>query len=429
MATAAIVRLRPARARSPGFRIRPPMTDCPHPLPLPRPTPVERVEPVLTRTFLLLFLGNILQMGALFALLPVLPLLVVGPLGADGAVVGWVAGLASGTALLLRPFSGWLLDRFGRRPWLLATSALVTAVTFSYMFATSVPVLVAERILHGLAWSVCGISAATVAVDVVPASRRGWGLGLFGMGMPLAMSVGPLLGTWLLHGDRFSDVFLACGVASGLALACYVVADLPVVRNPGARLVLRDMLEPRVYRLFWFMLPLCVGYGGWAAFAPLYAPHVGLESAGPLFASYAVGCLLPRAIGGRWYDRAGPRVPGLFSLGAVLAGWLLLGVLQTEAGALAGAALVGLGFGVLMPVYSAMTADLVEPHRRGAANATTFSSYDLGSALGAVVFGLAVDDAHLHLIFVAAAVLTAGSLGTFAISVLPHFLRWRVRAA
>lgn len=85
-----------------------------------------------------------------------------------------------------------------------------------------------------------------------------------------------------------------------------------------------------------------------------------------------------------------------------------------------------MGFGTLMPVYSAMTMDLVSASRRGAANATTFLAFDIGTGLGSLVAGALVDEAHLPWIFLVAASLTVGSMTFFYLRVLPYFHRNRI---
>ena len=127
--------------------------------------------------------------------------------------------------------------------------------------------------------------------------------------MPLALSVGPMLGLFILHETHFARLFAACGGLSVAAFLCFVFIRTPVVRNPTTRLQLRTIYERRVIPIFFFMLLLCIGYGGVVAFAPLYAPQVGLEGSGPLFSVYALGVITARTFGGRWYDRQGPARP------------------------------------------------------------------------------------------------------------------------
>ena len=77
-------------------------------------------------------------------------------------------------------------------------------------------------------------------------------------------------------------------------------------------------------------------------------------------------------------------------------------------------------------VFLSMAIDLVQPGRRGAANATFFSAYDVGIGGGSMLFGYLVDMEHVPIVFAVAAacsVLAAGILLAYA---LPQFKRNRL---
>lgn len=422
-------RTRPPRWRGPSWTVRPGagyacgrrwVTSIPA-----RTSPSAR-PPIWTRDFSLALGGTLFQASSFYLLLPVLPLLVVGPMGLGEEAVGLVVGIFSLSAVLVRPLGGLAMDRFGRRPWLLGATALLVISNGGYLISGSLGALLATRLLHGLAFGIAGMATATVVADLVPPSRRGTGMGYYGLAMPIALSVGPMLGAMLLEEVHFARVFGLAGLLAAVALGAFALVRVPLIRNPDAKLTLAGLVEPRVFRLFFFMLPVCIGYGGWVAFAPLYAPSVGLESSGPLFFWYAVGTMATRLVGGGLYDRLGPRLPGLVGLALVVVGWLILGVWSSRYGAMVGALLPGVGFGILMPVFHSMTIDLVVPTRRGAATATVFSSFDIGVAAGAMGFGLLVEQGQLHWVFLTSAVLVGGAMAYFAWAVVPHFLRNRL---
>ncbi|MFH1465151.1 MAG: MFS transporter [Pseudomonadota bacterium] len=377
------------------------------------------------RPFALMVLGTFLACIAQFFLMPILPLLVVGPIGGDEGLVGIAVGMFAVTALLSRPVVGWLLDRFGRRVWLVGGMAICVPCMGAYGLVHSFPALVALRLVHGLLWGLTTVAMATVAADLVPAKHRGTGMGLFGLAMPMAMAVGPLIGTALLGEDRFFLAFSAGTAFSLGGLLAFLPVRIPEVRNP-ARLVLARMFEPRVLRMALFLAVFCVGFGGWMSFLPLYAPSLGLHGAGPLFFGYAIGGLTSRVFAGRWYDLAGPRGPGVLAVGLVVAGWLGFALAQHAGLAMAGAVLLGLGFGTNGTIVMAMAVDLVEPDRRGAATATVYSAYDIAIGGGAVLFGQFVDVAEVHRVFWAGGLASVLGGALFVLLVLPHFARNRL---
>ncbi len=381
-----------------------------------------------TRDFALLVGGALLQGVAFYLLLPVLPLYVVGPLRLGEDSVGLVVAALSLTAVLTRPFVGYLLDRFGRRAWQLGASALFTLSILAHALLPGFGVLLALRLAQGLGWGMVGVASATVAADLVPPARRGEGMSFYGVAMPLALSVGPMLGALVLAGDRFTLLFALSAALAALAWLAFATVRAPQVNDPRVRFTLRTAFEPKAVPLFCYMLPLCVGYGGLVGFAPLDSARVGLDSAGWLFSAYALGAVGARLFTGRWYDRAGPAGPSLGGTALLALGWLVLGLAREPVGALGASAAMGLGFGTLMPAYQAMAMDLVPPARRGATNATIFSAFDVGIGLGALGFGLLVQHTGWRGgVYWLSAALTAAAGLLYLVWVGPHFRRNRLR--
>jgi len=176
-----------------------------------------------------------------------------------------------------------------------------------------------------------------------------------------------------------------------------------------------------VLRIFFFLLLVCTGYGGIVAFAPLYAPRFGFDGCGPMFSVYAVGVIVSRIFGGRWYDRSGPMAACMTGLGLLTIGWLGTGLAETKLVLLVACLILGLGFGLIMPSIQAMTVALVAANRRGAANATMFSAFDVGISSGALLFGLLAEFIDLSYIFLIAACLSSAAMLVFLFVVYPHF--------
>jgi MFS family permease len=391
--------------------------------------PTTPTAPPWKRDFALVVLGTLLVAMAFFFLLPVMPLLVVGPLGGDEAQVGLAVGTFSITALAARPFVGWLLDRFGRRLWLLGGAVAMVPCMAAYALVPSFAWLESLRLVHGLIWGLATVAMATVAADLVPARFRGTGMGLYGLAMPLGMALGPMLGSTLLGDVAASRFGLVFGVGTGITVVAslaYMAVRVPPVKDRAARLRISRMFEGRVGPISMVQTLLCVGFGGWMSFLPLVAPSLGFDSAGPLFFWDAVGGLSSRLFAGRWYDRRGPVGPAAATVLLLLGGWLGFALSTHSAVALASSALLGLGFGTAGTVFLAMAIDLVQPLRRGAANATFFSAYDVGIGGGAMLFGALVSQAEVQRVYWTAAGCTLLAAVLLAVLALPHFGKHRL---
>ncbi len=341
-----------------------------------------------SRDFILLFGSALLTWISFYFLLPTLPIYITRHLGGSPAQVGLIGSLLTVTAIVARPLAGYALDRWGRRWILLAFLVMFSLASFSYNLAQSLLALAAIRVLHGIPFGAVTPAASTVASDLVPAARRGEGMGLFGLAGTLAMAVGPALALSVMGGGQFTRLFLVAGLISLCALVIAWWVRYPDVHNPNASFSLSSLVERRVGWLALATLFTYVGYGGILTFITLYAAQLGITSAGLFFTVYALGLVLSRAVSGRIFDQQGPRLVVGAGMGFLFLSYVILGLWQAEPGYLLAALALGLGFGAVTPSLFAMTINMVTPERRGAANATVFSGIDVGIGMGSNLWGV-----------------------------------------
>ncbi len=137
---------------------------------------------------------------------PLLPLYLI-TFGASSTVIGAVMAVFTITATMMRIPIGLLIDRVGRKPFLLYGIAFFTAGKLGYLWAPSILLMLPFRVLHGLGWSGCTTAVSTINADIVPQARRGELMGYAGMASSLASALGPVLGFALFHRFDYSGVF------------------------------------------------------------------------------------------------------------------------------------------------------------------------------------------------------------------------------
>ena len=93
-------------------------------------------------------------------------------LGASATAIGGLFSVFTGVLLIVRPLTGWALDRYGRRPLLLL--ALTSFVACMLVFGRSIdlPYLYAGRILHGIGAAMMWLTLRTMVADTVPDQHR-----------------------------------------------------------------------------------------------------------------------------------------------------------------------------------------------------------------------------------------------------------------
>ena len=139
--------------------------------------------------------------------------------GGTAAYAGVLAAVFSGAAAVVRLLSGPLIDGRGRRIVMLFGFAVLIVGTIGPLLTHDVAPFVVFRILQGAGFSAVTTASATAAADALPASRMGEGIGYYGLGQALSMSVGPALALALVSTDPPENLFVGVTAIAVVGLA------------------------------------------------------------------------------------------------------------------------------------------------------------------------------------------------------------------
>ena len=343
---------------------------------------------IFTGNFMLVFFASLLIFTAFYMMLPTLPVFLTRELKIDEVQTGIILAVYTLAALLFRPFTGYLIDTYGRKVFYIVSLFLFAVIFAGYPLAGVFTVMLIVRFIHGMVWGVATTTGSTLIVDIVPAKRRGEGIGLYGIAMTIPMALGPLTGIQLSQDNNFTPMFLFAGA---LALAGFILTLLikyPKVPQAGTTVFsFRNLLESTSLPVTFNLLLVNISYGGLVSFISLYALRTGVGNTSMFFIVFAGGITLARIYMGKIFDRHGPKALAIAGIMLLVIGHLMLGLVVTLPGFMIAAVLLGLGSGVVFPTFQAMVNNLVPPGRRGAANSTLFSGLDLGIGLGMLFTG------------------------------------------
>ena len=186
-----------------------------------------------TPSFCAVAAGNFLLFFAFYLLLPVLPMYLSEAFSASRSMAGFILSSYTITALMVRPFAGYMVDTFPRKKLLLICYFVFLLFFGGYLLAGTLLLFAIIRAGHGVAFGLLTVSNSTVAIDVMPSSRRGEGIGYYGVSNNLAMAIGPTLSLYI-H-DSFANydyIFLISMLSATIGLLCVSTIKMPYRRDP-----------------------------------------------------------------------------------------------------------------------------------------------------------------------------------------------------
>ena len=348
-------------------------------------------EKLWTHDFISLVLANGLLFAGFHFLLPTLPVYVAG-LGATGSQIGLIAGIFGYAAIFIRLFTDTGVRAFGKKKCLYAGLLCCIVATICYPVFNSIEAIIAARILHGFGFGLSTTFAAALVADVIPAARRGEGIGYFGLGSTVAMALAPALGLMLLTDISPLALFAVSGFASLLAIfaahSFRTEEKQPALPVPALHIPWRNRIYeantgvPSVLTMFFG-----AAYGSVNTYIAMMAAEAGIESSGLFFIVGTLFIFISRPFGGRLLDSKGAFavvIPGAISY---LIGLCIILTAHSLPMLLGAAVFYGLGAGLLLPALMTWMLNAVRPDRRSAASATFYNMLDIGTSTGIVVLG------------------------------------------
>ncbi|MGE7621488.1 MFS transporter [Viridibacillus sp. NPDC096237] len=377
---------------------------------------MEQLDKIWTKRFISLFCTNMAVFFVFYGLVSVLPLYATEDLSRSDSDAGLLLSIFLLSAIITRPFTGKVLEHFGKRKLLYISLIGYFVCTVLYLFFKSFALLLLLRFIQGIFFSILTTANNSIAADIVPPSRKGAGLGYFTMSLNLAVILGPFVGLLVIHYLNFEILFIimsAVILIGGIAGLSIKLDDIPQgPKQQKFSIALSDLFEKKALPTASLACFVAIAYASVLSFLSVYAKQKGfMEVASLFYIVFAAAMLLTRPLTGRLYDQKGPKfviIPGfiLFILGLITLAYVNGPVLFMLAGVL-----VGLGYGALVPSFQSMTIQSTDPRRSGYATATFFTLFDVGIALGSWLLGIiATHYSYIEVYLAAAFVVALGAI-------------------
>ncbi|RMD83461.1 MAG: MFS transporter, partial [Candidatus Dadabacteria bacterium] len=264
------------------------------------------VRPAIPAPFFVVALANFLFFlnFAFFFLLPIWVL----RHGGGEEIAGRVVGISGFAGLAVLPAVGYLLDRFGRRRFMIAGALVSAAVSFAFMALDHIgPLLYVLRIVQGVAFTCTFTSAQTLAVLFAPLERRAEAIGWFGVSTILTHAISPALGEEIVRRFGFDAMFATGGTLALVAfgLACLLPLPPRLESAPGGRRPDERLVRRAVGTAALAMVCYGFGFGATQTFVPVLIERFHIGRVGAFFVAWSTTAVAVRIFFGSASDRYG----------------------------------------------------------------------------------------------------------------------------
>ena len=387
---------------------------------------VQSQTQLWNRSFLLCVFNNLFLFTYYFAMLAVLPLYIMQELGGSVEQAGLALTLFLVSSIGIRPFSGLIIEKVGKKFALRGAGALFVVFAVAFVWVDSLWSLLFLRFLHGFWFSILTTVNVPVVNDFIPEQRKGEGMGYFVMSTNLGVVFGPFIALTMIQFTSYETLFI---LLSGITVLGYLFSlRLNITSEPTQPknqktqpLQLHDILEKKVLPISIVAMMTALAYSSITSFITAFAEQQNvLAYASVFFIVFALSMIIVRPLVGKRYDRHGPSSVIYPSFVLFAIGLVIVSFMTNQWVLWLSAVFIGMGYGSLFPCMQTMAIQSVSKQRMGYAISTFFTCFDLGLAIGSVVMGLLIASSSFQMTYLLCAVLVVLTLGLYSRWVVPQ---------
>ena len=353
-----------------------------------RPSPIAPSDNsrLLSREFLLL-LASVSLFGFSWSFYLILPKFFAGELGMDAAAIGRAVAIEGLTAVAVTPLVGWLVDRYGRKPWLIFGNFMLAVTGAIYLFVDHEgPLLYLGQMCWGIGMVMGFNAAGTMTADIAPSDRMAQALGLFGAANLGMNAVSPTIGEVLADSVGWSYVFVASACAGLVATLLSTRLREAPRHQPQGQQARRPIFGGSLMRVYGATFVMTAAFTALFTLHQPFALELGVTEVRSFFIGFAIVALTVRLGGGRLIDRFGVLRSSVIAFCLYSAVPPMLGILGPHH-LFAIGAMMGLGHGIAYPAVTALGIERADASSRGMVVSIIHGAFNGGHAFFAYGLG------------------------------------------
>lgn len=353
-------------------------------------------ERLWNKEYIKVMMCNFLLFFSFYLLTPLLPIYLDAQFHADKDTIGIVLSGYVIATLLVRPFSGFIVDTFDRKRVLTLCFFFFFICFAGYIGAATLLMFAIVRTVHGIPFGATSVANSTVAIDVLPSSRRNEGIGFYGLSNNIAMAIAPSLGIYIYHAtNNFSLLFWLSLLLSFMGYLCSKRVNLPIRKKVEGKpkISLDHFFLGRAWLLAVNICFFGLCWGVMSNYVAIYGKEELniTDGTGFFFLLLSAGLVISRLFGAKSL-RAGKMTKNA-TVGVFLSliGYGMFALVLRPWSYYLSALLIGLGNGQMYPAFLNMFVKVARHDQRGTANSSILISWDLGMGIGILLGGFVAE--------------------------------------
>ena len=312
------------------------------------------------------------------------------------SVAGFVAGVFILGSAFGRLYAGRFVELVGRRKMMLIGGLLFFTIGLGYIATPPLAVFFVIRFFHGASFGIFHTSIMTIVTGVIPANRRGEGLGIFSLGFVLSVAVGPAGGLLIINLFSYDILMIYCSIIALMALLFSIFLHVEVpnfTEEEKANLrgihSIGDLFEKKALPMASMIIILSMCYLSITSFLETYTTELGLDNTVSMFFILnAIVIVVVRPLAGKLLDRKGDNFAMYPSLVFFSICLFVLSFADTSIDLMIVSVLMACGYGNALIMGQVIAINSSPTHRVGTATSTYFVFCDFGQGVGPLIYGL-----------------------------------------
>ncbi len=334
--------------------------------------------------------------------------------GAIFELTGIISSLLSWIALICRPFSGAISDKFNKKHVMFIAYFFSALCMFGYSLARDVTLIIIIRIIHGIAFALSGTISMAFATNFIPKSRMAEGISYIGIASLIGQMIGPQIGTTIADVTDINLTFFIAAI--GYAICLFLIPVVPYKFKKEAtdstkKFNINDFFAVKLIVYVILIGMFSFGNGIISYYLTSFGEARHIANIAWFFTVYSVAMLIMKPFVGRLQDKYGISVILYPSFMVYTVGIILLANAYTLLPVLIAAVFKAVGQGNGAPAIQAEAVKTLGVEKSGVAFSTCLIGQDLGNALGPIFASFAIGAAgYTTMFYIYAAILICGLL-------------------